>query len=126
MAHEIQPILFGALKPKNNIQKIWMVFALLSVVTIIEVFFGIKKPLFMVETSIAGLKLINWFFIILTIYKAYYITWAFMHMDGEQKWFRRAVVWTGVFFIAYITFIFLHEGDYIYEIMKNSFITRNF
>ncbi len=126
MAHEIQPFFLGMLKPKNNIQKIWMVFALLSLVTIIEVIFGIIKPSVMVDNSLFGLKLLNWFFIILTIYKAYYITWAFMHMDGEHKWMRRSVVWTGVFFIAYIAFIFLLEGGYIYEIMKNSFITRDF
>jgi len=126
MAHEIQPIFFGLLKPKNNIQKIWMVFALLSVVTTIEVFFGIVRPSVMVETKLIGLHLLNWFFIILTIYKAYYIAWAFMHLDGEHKWMRRSVVWTGVFFIAYIAFIFLIEGNYIFEIMKNGFITRNF
>ena len=126
MAHEIQPFFFNLIKPKNNIQKIWMVFALLSVVTIIEVIFGIIKPAFMIENSIFGLKLLNWFFILLTIYKAYYITWSFMHMDGEVKWFRRSVVWAGVFFIMYLTAIILIEGDYIYEIMINSFVTRDF
>lgn len=126
MAHEIQPFFFNLIKPKNNIQKIWMVFALLSVVTFIEVIFGIIKPAFMVENSIFGLKILNWFFILLTIYKAYYITWSFMHMDGEVKWFRRSVVWAGVFFIMYLTAIILIEGDYIYEIMINSFVTRDF
>ena len=126
MAHEIQPFFFNLIKPKNNIQKIWMVFALLSVVTFIEVIFGIIKPAFMIENSFAGLKLLNWFFILLTIYKAYYITWSFMHMDGEVKWFRRCVVWAAVFFIIYLTAIILIEGNYIYEIMINSFVTRDF
>ena len=72
------------------------------------------------------MKLLNWIFIILTIYKAYYITWAFMHMDGEKKWFRRAVVWTGVFLILYLAFIVLVEGGYIYDIMTSSFITKDF
>ena len=126
MAHEIQPFFFNLIKPKNNIQKIWMVFGLLSVVTLIEVIFGIIKPAFMVENNIFGLKILNWFFILLTIYKAYYITWSFMHMDGEVKWFRRSVVWAGVFFIMYLTAIILIEGNYIYEIMINSFVTRDF
>ena len=43
------------------------------------------------------MKGLNWIFIILTIVKAYYITWDFMHMRDETKGLRRAVVWTGVF-----------------------------
>jgi len=126
MAQEIQPFFFGLLKPKNNISKIWMVFWLLSAVTIIEVILGIIKPESLVHNRVFGMKLLNWIFIILTVYKAYYITWSFMHMDGEKKWFRRATVWTGVFLIMYLTFIVLIEGNYIYEIMTNSFITRDF
>ncbi len=126
MAQEVKPFFFGLLKPKNNISKIWMVFWLLSVVTIIEVILGIIKPESLVHTRLFGMKLLNWIFILLTIYKAYYITWSFMHMDGEHKWFRRATVWTGVFLIMYLTFIVLIEGDYIYEVMTNSFITKDF
>jgi len=126
MAGEVKPYFFGMIKPKNNIAKIWGVFWLLSVVTIVEVVLGIYKPASLVETKIVGMKLLNWIFIILTIYKAYYITWSFMHMDGEKKWFRRSVVWTGVFLILYLCFIVLTEGDYIYEIMKESFVTRDF
>ncbi len=126
MAHEIKPFFFGLLKPKNNIHKIWLVFWLLSAVTIAEVILGIIKPAFLIDTRIVGMKLLNWIFIILTIYKAYYITWAFMHMDGEHKWFRRSVVWTSVFLIMYLTALILIEGDYVYEIMKNSFVTKDF
>jgi ABC-type Fe3+ transport system permease subunit len=126
MAQEVQPFFFGLLKPKNNISKIWMVFWLLSAVTIIEVILGIIKPESLVHNRVFGMKLLNWIFIILTVYKAYYITWSFMHMDGEQKWFRRATVWTGVFLILYLSFIVLIEGNYIYEVMTNSFITRDF
>ncbi len=126
MAQEVKPFFFGLLKPKNNISKIWMVFWLLSAVTIIEVILGIIKPESLVHNRVLGMKLLNWIFILLTVYKAYYITWSFMHMDGEHKWFRRATVWTGVFLIMYLTFIVLIEGDYIYEVMTNSFITKDF
>ncbi len=126
MGHEIKPFFFGLLKPKNNVNKIWLVFWLLSAVTIIEVILGIIKPESLTHNRFVGMKLLNWIFIILTIYKAYYITWAFMHMDGEKKWFRRAVVWTGVFLIMYLIFIVLVEGGYVYDIMKDSFITRDF
>ena len=125
MGHEVKPILGGLIKPKNNIQKIWMVFWLLSFVTIVEVILGIYKPESLMA-KVFGMKILNWIFIILTIYKAYYITWSFMHMDGEKKWFRRAVVWTGVFMIAYLCFIILTEGDYVYEVYLKGFITKDF
>jgi ABC-type Fe3+ transport system permease subunit len=126
MGHEVKPIFGGLIKPKTNTSRIWMVFWLLSVVTIIEVILGIIKPEALVQNRFVGMKLLNWIFIILTIYKAYYITWAFMHMDGEKKWFRRSVVWTGVFLIMYLAFIVLVEGGYIYDIMTASFITKDF
>ncbi len=85
MGHEVKPIFGGLIKPKTNTSRIWMVFWLLSVVTIIEVILGIIKPESLVQNRFVGMKLLNWIFIILTIYKAYYITWAFMHMDGEKK-----------------------------------------
>ena len=36
-----------------------------------------------------GMKILNWIFIILTIVKAYYITWDFMHMRDEKASLRR-------------------------------------
>ncbi len=56
------------------------------------------------------MKVLNWIFIILTLVKAYYITWDFMHMRDEWKSLRRAVVWTGVFLICYLILILLIEG----------------
>jgi cytochrome c oxidase subunit IV len=88
------------------------------VVTIVEVIFGIYKPKSLFFNNFLGMNLLNWLFIILTIVKAYYITWAFMHMEGEKKWFRRSVVWTAVFLILYLSFILLVEGDYVYEVFK--------
>ncbi len=102
---------------ESNTAKIWRVFYILSIITIVEVAFGIWKPEFMNATFIS-MKWLNWFFIILTLVKAYYITWSFMHMEGETKGLRRAVVWTGIFLISYLIFILLTEGDYIYEVFK--------
>ena len=72
------------------------------------------------------MKLLNWVFIILTIVKAYYITWDFMHMRDEKSGLRRSVVWTGIFLIAYLVLILLIEGDYIYEVYKENFIKFDF
>lgn len=103
---------------ESNTKRIWVVFGILSVITIIEVIFGIYKPKSLFFTNFLGMNLLNWLFIILTIVKAYYITWAFMHMEGEKKWFRRSIVWTVTFLILYLSFILLVEGDYVYEVFK--------
>ena len=127
MAHEHKLAIFrGTLKFKSNVQKIWGVFAFLSVVTIIEVWLGIVKPEALVEGRFLAMKILNWIFIILTLVKAYYITWDFMHMRDELKSLRRAVVWTGVFLICYLILILLIEGDYIYEVYKSNYIKFNF
>tara|TARA_R100001369_G_C3324555_1_gene169487 strand:+ start:3095 stop:3481 length:387 start_codon:yes stop_codon:yes gene_type:complete len=128
MAHDNHnlAIFRGAVKFKSNVQKIWGVFVFLSIVTIVEVVFGIIKPAFLTENTFLAMKLLNWVFIILTIVKAYYITWDFMHMRDEKSGLRRSVVWTGIFLIAYLVLILLIEGDYIYEIYKENFIKFDF
>lgn len=77
-------------------------------------------------TNFVGMNLLNWIFIILTIVKAYYIVWAFMHMEGEKPSLRWAVVSSLVFLILYLIFILLVEANYVYEIFKNSTIKWNF
>ena len=110
----------------SNTKRIWLVFGILSVVTTFEVFLGIIKPEFLHMTNLLGMNLLNWIFIILTIFKAYYIVWAFMHMEGETPILRRAVVWTVIFLILYLTFILLTEGNYIFGVFKNATIKWNF
>lgn len=116
----------GSLKFKNSVSKIWGVFILLSIVTIIEVGLGIMRPAFLVEHDFLALHWLNWIFIILTIVKAYYITWDFMHMRDETKGLRRTAVWTGVFLVSYFVTLILLEGDYIHEVLSNGFIKYNF
>lgn len=110
----------------SNTGRIWKVFGILSAVTIIEVLLGILKPEFLHMNNFLGMNLLNWIFYALTIYKAYYIVWAFMHMEGEKSSLRSAVVFPLIFLILYILFILLTEGDYIYEVFKNSTIKWNF
>ena len=110
----------------SNIGRIWKVFGILSAVTIVEVYLGIVKPEFLHMNNFLSMNLLNWVFYILTIYKAYYIVWAFMHMEGEKSTLRSAVVFPVIFLILYLLFILLTEGDYIYEVFKNSTIKWNF
>ena len=127
MAHDHKLAIFrGLVTFKSNITKIWGVFVFLSIVTIVEVAFGITKPAFLTENTFLAMKLLNWIFIVLTLVKAYYITWDFMHMRDEVKALRRMVIWTAVFLICYLVVILLVEGDYIYEVYKNNYVKFDF
>ncbi|HTG67398.1 MAG TPA: cytochrome C oxidase subunit IV family protein [Flavobacterium sp.] len=111
---------------ESNVGRIWKVFAILSVVTIIEVILGIYKPDALHRQYFLGLSLLNWIFYGLTIFKAYYIVWAFMHMEGEKSSLRWSVVLPVVFLVLYLLFILLTEGHYIYGVFKDSTIKWNF
>jgi caa(3)-type oxidase subunit IV len=110
----------------SNTSRIWKVFGILSAVTIIEVILGILKPESLHMNNILGMNLLNWIFYALTIFKAYYIVWAFMHIEGEKSSLKNAVVYPVVFLVLYILFILLTEGDYVFEVFKNSTIKWNF
>lgn len=126
MAHEHKLEIFkGLVKFKSNTQKIWGVLALLSFITIVEVILGIIKPESLMG-YVLGMKALNWIFIILTIVKAYYITWDFMHMRDETPGLRRAVVWTAIFLILYLIFILLQEGGYVFRVYDTGYIKRDF
>ena len=146
MAHEHNLAIFrGKLKFKSNEHKIWGVLIFLSIVTAIEVVLGIYKPEILMTPFIApfeggfGATLANIFlsplifliplnliFLVLTVVKAYYITWDFMHMRDESTTLKRAVVWSFVFLALYIALLFLLEADYIYEVYKTSLMKWNF
>ena len=148
MAHEHKLEIFrGLVKFKSNTSKIWGVLVFLTVVTIVEVALGIYKPDFLMHTWMAPLeggffatlgnilfspiiymKPLNLIFIVLTLVKAYYITWDFMHMRDETGSLRKMVVWTGVFLICYLIFILLQEGGYVFEVYNtdDALIKRDF
>ena len=125
-AHKLE-IFRGLIKFKSNTQKIWGVLILLSIVTAVEVVLGIYKPEALMS-DVLGMKGLNWIFIILTIVKAYYITWDFMHMRDEKASLRRMVVWTAVFLICYLIFILLQEGGYVFDVYnaEDQLIKRDF
>jgi hypothetical protein len=100
---------------ESNTKRIWVVLIILTVITTVEVAFGIIKPASLHLTSFLGISPLNWMFIILTLVKAYYIAWAFMHLEGEKKWFRRSIVWTAVFLICYLMTLMLIEGNYLHS-----------
>jgi len=122
--HKLE-IFRGLLKFKSNQQKIWAVLLFLSIVTIIEVALGITKPEILMKTFLSA-KIINWIFIILTLVKAYYIAWDFMHLRDEKSGLQASIVITLLFLIAYLAFILLVEGNYIYDVIYEGFVSWNF
>jgi len=122
--HKLE-IFRGLIKFKSNTQKIWGVLILLTIVTAVEVVLGIIKPPVLME-SFLSMKILNWIFIILTVVKAYYITWDFMHMRDETPTLRRVVVWTAIFLICYLMWILIQEAGYIFDTYDQGYIKRDF
>lgn len=105
---------------ESNTKRIWVVFGLLSVITIVEVILGIIKPESLYKSNLFQMNLLNWIFIILTVVKAYYIMWAFMHLEGEKSSLRWSIVAPLVFLIIYLVFILLIEGNYVFDVFETS------
>ena len=122
--HKLE-IFRGLIKFKSNEQKIWGVLIFLSIVTIIEVALGIIKPDFL-SAYFMRMKLLNWIFIILTIVKAYYITWDFMHIRDEKSFLKNSIVVPLLILIPFLLFILLIEGSYIFDVMLGGFKSWNF
>ena len=122
--HKLE-IFRGLIKFKSNQQKIWGVLIFLSIVTGIEVSLGINKPEILLNKFL-GLKLINWMFIIMTIIKAYYIAWDFMHIRDEKSFLKNSIVVPLLILIPFLLFILLIEGSYIFEVMLGGFKSWNF
>ena len=122
--HKLE-IFRGLIKFKSNEQKIWGVLIFLSIVTIIEVALGIIKPDFL-SAYFMRMKLLNWIFVILTLVKAYYITWDFMHMRDEKSSLKNSIVLPLVILIPYLVFILFLDADYIFDVMFEGFVSWNF
>lgn len=127
MAHDTHKLAIfrGTVKFKSNQQKIFGVLIFLSIITAIEVVLGIYKPDSLM-TMVGGMKLLNWIFIILTLVKAYYIAWDFMHLRDEKSGFKMSIVIPLLILIPYLAFILLTEGGYIFDVYRDGFIKWNF
>ena len=110
---------------ESNTSRIWTVFIILSIITIVEVALGIVRPGWSM-IPVVGMKILNWIFIILTLVKAYYIAWAFMHLEGEKGSFRWSIVLPLLILIPYLAFILLVEGNYIHDVYAEGFVSWDF
>ena len=93
---------------------VWFVTALLTAITVFEVFVGI------ISSGWIGIKweLVKYTFIILTIVKAGYIVLKFMHLGDERKSFKWVILAPYALFILYLIFICLTEALALYDIRQ--------
>lgn len=97
---------------KKKIKKIWKVTAILSIVTILEVGVG----LWAFNGHFHNYGLIT-YFLILTIFKAYFIVKVFMHLGDEKNDFV-ALILSPLVLLLWLIIALLIEGDY--ALMMNS------
>ena len=90
---------------KKQVGRIWKVFWILLVVTVVEVVLG----MFFSDKMPRGL--LNFFFLVLTIFKAGYIVSVFMHLGDELKNFLITVLIPLTLFIWFII-AFLFDGGF--------------
>lgn len=93
--------------------KIWKVTAILTIITIVEVFTGI-----FIKQSSSYWEAVKWGFIILTILKAAYIVLVFMHLGDEKKSLKYMILIPYFIFILYLIFILLVEAMAIDDALK--------
>ncbi|MBS1589116.1 MAG: cytochrome C oxidase subunit IV family protein [Bacteroidetes bacterium] len=90
---------------KKQVGRIWKVFWILLVVTIVEVILGMFFSHHLPEGLVA------FFFLTLTLLKAAYIVSVFMHLGDERRNFLITVLIPLVLFIWFII-AFLADGDF--------------
>jgi cytochrome c oxidase subunit 4 len=92
--------------PSPNTKAIWRTFWILLIITIFEVAIAF--------TSVPK-EILKYTFITLTIVKAYFIVFNFMHLGHERVSFKWAIL-LPMLFIVFLIFIALYEGNYIHAI----------
>jgi caa(3)-type oxidase subunit IV len=96
-------------------KKIWQVTALLTAITIVEVFLGVAFK----RNGTSTWETIKLIFLGLTILKAGYIVLSFMHLGDERRNLKYVILLPYALFIMYLIFIGLYEGVAVQEMNLN-------
>jgi cytochrome c oxidase subunit IV len=91
-------------------KKLWMVFWIMLIVTLIELFVGFKYSELLGEINK------EYLFIFLTIFKAFFIVFVFMHLGDEKKALKYVIIAPYTLFIFYLAFMAITEGVYTWHI----------
>ena len=94
-------------------KKIWLVTALLTIITAAEVLLGVFWNSIGFPWSVVKIS-----FILLTIVKAGYIVMVFMHLGDERKALRWVILAPYALFIMYLLFILLNDASVLYNVRQ--------
>ena len=106
----------GEEEGKKIRKKLYTVTAILTILTVFEIFMGV----FFKRNGTFTWETIKLLFIVLTLVKAAYIVLIFMHLGDERKNLKYVVLLPYALFILYLIFIGLYEGLSVQE-MNNTF-----
>jgi cytochrome c oxidase subunit 4 len=94
-------------------RKLWNVFWIMLAITILELIIGsFANQLGLLEADRTSTVLLKVIFIGLTIGKAFYIVFSFMHLGHEKKSFKYSVLAPYLIFILYLIYIIIAEAVY--------------
>lgn len=94
-------------------KKIWVVTAILTVITVVEVVVGMYFGRSMTHGT--TWQVIKWGYVILTLVKAGYIVLTFMHLGDEKKMLRYVILVPYFIFIIYLIFIAITEANAVHN-----------
>jgi cytochrome c oxidase subunit IV len=101
---------------KKMRRKLWNVFWIMLVVTIVELIIGSKAHSWgLLNEDRTSSVLLKFIFIGLTIGKAFFIVFSFMHLGHEKKWLKYCILGPYMVFIIYLVFIIVGEANYSKE-----------
>ncbi len=94
-------------------RKLWNVFWIMLGVTIVELIIGsFALKMGLLDEERHSSFLLKVIFIGLTIAKAFFIIFSFMHLGGEKKSLRYSIIGPYMIFVLYLVFIAITEANY--------------
>jgi cytochrome c oxidase subunit 4 len=95
-------------------KKLWMVFWIMLGITIVELIIGSQFNFTELNKEYT--------FIFLTLVKAFFIVWVFMHLGDERRAMKYAIIAPYTLFIFYLAFMVITEGVYS-KVMRDALFT---
>lgn len=92
-------------------RKIWKIAGILALITAVEFAIAFIFPASLIK---------NWVFIILTIFKAYFIVSDFMHLGHERKSLIMSIL-LPITFVIFLIFILWYQGTAIFQVLYPEF-----
>lgn len=100
-------------------KKIYKVTLIMTVITLIELGFGIFASKRVIGIESGTWQMIKLMYISLTVVKAGYIVLSFMHLGDEKRSFKWIVLAPYILYIVYLVYICLTEAVYVNDVWQS-------